>query len=102
MEAAGRRGDERGLVPFVLGVVAHDPVAATGVGPQVLRLAGGVVGDDRVGGVEDGLGAAVVLVEDDRGDLGEGLLELQDVAEVGAPEAGTRDWSVSPTTVTLW
>ena len=47
----------------------------------------GVVGDDGVGGVEDRLGGAVVLLQhDDRG-VGEGLLETQQVAEVGAPEA---------------
>ena len=61
--------------------------AAAGVGPQVLRLARRVVGDHRVGGVEDGLGAAVVLVEHHGGDVGERLLELQDVAVVGAAEA---------------
>ena len=86
MQLAGGRRDERGLVALVLGVVADDAVAAAGVGPQVLRLARRVVGDDRVGGVEDGLRAAVVLVEHDGGDLGERLLELQDVAEVGAAE----------------
>ena len=57
-----------------------------GVGPQVLRLALEVVGDHRVGGVEDRLRAAVVLVEHDRRDVGERILELQDVAEVGAAE----------------
>ena len=57
-----------------------------GVGPQRLRLALEVVVDHGVGGVEDRLGAAVVLVEHDRRDLGERVLELQDVAEVGAAE----------------
>ena len=87
VQLAGRRGDERGLVALVLGVVAHDAVARAGVGPQVLRLARRVVGDHRVGGVEDRLGAAVVLVEHDRRDVGEGVLELHDVAVVGAAEA---------------
>ena len=50
-------------------------------------LRGGVVGDHGVRRVEDRLRAAVVLVEHDRGDLREGLLELQDVAVVGAAEA---------------
>ena len=42
------------------------------------------MGDDRVGGVEDRLGRAVVLLEAD--DLGVGVvaLELEDVADVGA------------------
>ncbi len=87
VQLARRRGDERCLVAFVLGVVAGDAVAAAGVGPQVLRLARGVVGDDRVGGIEDRLRAAVVLVEHDGRHLGEGFLELQDVPEVGAAEA---------------
>ena len=50
----------------------------------MLLLAPGVVGDDRVGRVEDHLRAAVVLVEHDRGDVLEHLLELGDVAHVGA------------------
>ena len=81
------RADPRGLVALVLGVVAHDAVAGAELAPQVLVLAAGVVGDDRVGRVEDGLGAAVVLVEHDRGDVVERLLELGDVAQVGAAEA---------------
>ena len=68
-------------------MVAHDAVAAPGVGPQVLRLARRVVGDHRVRRVEDLLRAAVVLVEDDGRDVGEGVLELHDVAVVGAAEA---------------
>jgi hypothetical protein len=86
VHAARRRRHERGLVALVLGVVAHDAVAAAGVGPQVLRLARRVVGDDRVGRVEDRLRAAVVLVEHDRRDVRERLLELQDVPEVSPPE----------------
>ena len=70
---------------LVLGVVAHDRLAAALLGPQGLRLAHGVVGDHRVGGVEDRLGGAVVLLQHHDGGVGEGLLELQDVADVGAP-----------------
>ena len=61
-----------------------DRVALPAVGPQVLGLAPRVVGDDGVGGVEDGLGGAVVLVEHDHLGVGIVLLELQDVADVGA------------------
>ena len=87
----GGRGDEARLVVLVLGPEAHDPVAAADVGPQVLGLAVDVVGDHGVGGVEDRLRAAVVLVEDDRRDaLREGVLELHDVAQVGAAEAVDR------------
>ena len=49
-----------------------------------------VVGDDRVGRVEDDLRAAVVLVEHDRGEVGERVLELGDVADVGAAKAVDR------------
>ena len=45
-----------------------------------------VVGDHRVGGVEDALARAVVLLHDDDRRLGEHLLELQQVPEVGPTE----------------
>ena len=59
-------GDERGLVVLVVGDVADDLRAVAGVGPQVLGPAVLVAGDDRVGGAQDGLGRAVVLLEQDR------------------------------------
>ena len=74
------------LVDLVLGVEAGDGLAAALVGPELLRLAAHVVGDDRVGGVEDGLGRPVVLLEQDHRGVGERLLELEDVGDVGAPE----------------
>ena len=45
-----------------------------------------VVGDQRVGGVEDVLRGPVVLVEHDHRGVGERLFELEDVADVGAAE----------------
>src|SRR5690606_20221761 len=57
-------GDESGFVVLVLGFVADDGLAFAFVGPQVLGGAARVVGDDGVGGLEDRLGRAVVLVED--------------------------------------
>ena len=78
--------DEAGLVVLVVGDVADDPLAVAGLGPQALVLAAGVVGDDRVGGGQDGLGRAVVLLEHDRRRVGEVLLEVHDVADVGAAE----------------
>ena len=85
----GGGGDEARLVHLVLRPVADDPVTPSDVRPQVLELAVDVVGDDGVGGIEDRLRAAVVLVEDDR-DLGKGVLELDDVAQVGPAEAVDR------------
>ena len=83
-------GDPLGLVVLVLGVVAQDLVARPRLGPQVLGLATHVVGDHRVGGVEHRLGGPVVLHQRDRGDVGERLLELEDVGDVGASEAVDR------------
>ena len=83
-------GDEPGLVVLVVGDVADDPLAGPGVGPQLLRLAALVVADHLVGGVEDGLGGAVVLLQQDRRGVGEVLLEVEDVADVGAAEGVDR------------
>ena len=55
-------------------------------GPQVLGVALGGPGDDLVGGVEDGLGAAVVLLQGDDAGVGELLGEVEDVAHRGGPE----------------
>ena len=87
LQLAHGGADPAGLVTLVLGVVPDDPVARAEVGPQRLRLALGVVVDHRVRRVEDRLRAAVVLVEHDRGDVGERRLELEDVPEVRPTEA---------------
>ena len=81
-------GDPLRLVGLVVGVVADDGVPVALVGPQLLGLAAEVVGDDRVGGVEDRLRRPVVLLEHDHGGVGERVLELEDVADVRA--RGTR------------
>ena len=90
LQLLGRRRDEGGLVALVFGVIAHDPFARPDVGPQRLGLAFLVVVDDRIRRVEDRLRAAVVLVEHDRRHVGERLLELHDVAEVGPTESVDR------------
>ena len=77
---------EPGFVVLVLGLEAGDRDTAPLVRPQVLGRALGVVGDDRVGGVEDGLGGSIVLVENDHAGVGVVLLEVGDVADVRAPE----------------
>ena len=64
---------------LVLGPVAGDRRPLVALGEEPLRPPGQVVRDDRVGRVEDPLGGAVVLLEQDRRGVGEGLLELQDV-----------------------
>ena len=75
---------------LVVGDVPDDPLTVTGVGPQPLLLAPLVVADHRVGGVEDRLGRAVVLLQQDRGGVGEVLLEVEDVADVGPAEGVDR------------
>ena len=86
MQVVDLVGDPLRLVALVVGVVADDGLAVALVGPQLLGLAAHVVGDDRVGRVEDGLGGPVVLLEHDHGGVGERVLELEDVADVGAAE----------------
>ena len=86
MQAIDLAGHPRSLVVLVLGPVPGDPVPLAHIGPQRLRLPGHVVGDHRIGGVEDGLGRAEVLLEGHRGGVGERLFELQDVGDVRTPE----------------
>ncbi len=64
-----------------VGDVTGDPRARARVGPQVLGAAGLVAFDDRVGGGEDRLRGAVVLLQQDRRRVRVVLLELEDVAD---------------------
>src|SRR3984893_4143060 len=58
--------DELGLVALVEGGVEADRLAARAAGPQFLAEAAGVVGDQAVGGFENGRGGAVVLLEPEK------------------------------------
>ena len=81
------RGDEARLALGVHGLVVADGRAG-GVGrPEGLVLALGVVLDDGVGRVEDGLRGAVVLFELDDARLGVVLLEVEYVRDVRAAPA---------------
>ena len=71
---------------LVLADVADDLLAVAFRGPEPLLRPVGVAGDDRVGGAEDGLRGAVVLLEHDGAGVRVVLLELHDVADVGAAE----------------
>ena len=70
----------------------HDPdgLALPELAPELLGLALAIVDDDGVGGFEDPVRGAVVLLQGDRPDLPEVLLELEDVADVGAAEGVDR------------
>ena len=79
-------GDPAGLVVLVLGHEALDQLARAGIGPQVLRPAVGVAGDDGVGGVEDRLGRSIILFQQNGFRVRVVPLELVDVADGGAAE----------------
>ena len=72
--------DEPRLGVLVVELADLDLVALAEVGPERLAHPPAVVRDDRVGGVEDGLGRAVVLLEPDDLGVGEVVLEIEDVA----------------------
>ena len=71
---------------LVLCRVPADRLPGLPVGEEPLGDPPGVVGDDGIRGVEDRLGRAEVLFEQDGGGVREGLLELQDVADIRRPE----------------
>ena len=76
-----------GLLVLAVGLETLDELAARVVGPELLVLAVLVARDHRVGGVEDELRRAVVLLQlHDRG-VGIVALEVEDVAHVGAAPA---------------
>src|SRR3990170_2509716 len=76
-------GDERRLVLLVVRLVDDDGAAGAVLRPEVLLLALLVEGDDAVGGIQDRLGGAVVLIQDDHRGVREIVLEVEDVADVG-------------------
>ena len=85
-QAVDLLADPAGLVVLGVGDVAGDGGAVSGGGPQVLLAPAAVAGDDGVGGREDVLGGAVVLLQQDGAGRGVVLLELLDVADGGAAE----------------
>ena len=78
--------DERGLVAVVAGTVAADPVTLPEDAPEPFLLSEQVVADHGVGGIENRLAGAVVLIEHDHPGAGERPLELEQVAHLGATE----------------
>ena len=76
--------DEVSFVAVVVGFVVDDLAAFWILGPEGFVFAGGIVGDDGVGEVEDGLGGAVVFLELDHGGVRIVLFEAEDVLHIGA------------------
>ena len=82
--------DEPGLRVLVVKLPHLYGIALAEVGPEVLAHPAAVVADHRVGGIEDGLRRAVVLLEADDLGIREVVPEIQDVRDVGAAEAVDR------------
>ena len=85
-ERCDLRRDETRLRVLVLDLDRAHRIALAEVGEEPLRLALGVLLDQRVGRAEDRVRRAVVLLEGDDLRAGEVLLELEDVADVSATE----------------
>src|SRR5690606_36886021 len=77
---------EAGLVVLVVRDVAHQQIGGALVGPEVLVTAARVTRDHRVGGRQDGLRGAVVLLQQDRPRIRVVLLEILDVPDGGPAE----------------
>ena len=82
--------DEPRLGTLVVELADLDRIALAEVGPQVFAEPAAVVADDGVGGIENRLRRAVVLLEPDDLRVFEVVLELEDVSDVGASEAVDR------------
>ena len=76
-------GDELSLIVCRVAGVANQLVASAAVGEQVFVWTVEVVRNNRVGGVENVLGRAVVLLEQNRLGTDKVFFELDDVANVG-------------------
>ena len=84
MQPADARRDDARLVVLVLGLDHADRLARAELAPEALLDASRVVLDHRVGGVEDALRGAVVLLQAHDARVREVALEVEDVADVGA------------------
>ena len=76
-------GDGLSLVLLVVGLGHGDGDAEALVGPEALLLALAIACDDVVGGVQDSLSGAVVLLQEYGLGPGEVLFEAEDVPDVG-------------------
>ena len=76
--------NEVGFFQLVPGAVHHNLLTGRPVRPQPLLLAAAVAADHAPRGVQDHLRGTVVAFQAHHGGVGEVLLEIQDVADVGA------------------
>ena len=79
-------GNEHGLAVFVRRPEYPHRAALVIFGPQGLALALGIVLDHLIGGIQDLLGAAVVLLQTDHHGARKLLFKVHDVLDVGAAE----------------
>ena len=89
-EAADLAGHPARLLVLVGQLGELHRLAVGAFGPEPLGPALAIALDHRVGGGEDRLGGAVVLLQLDHRGVGEVVLEIEDVADVGVAEAVDR------------
>ena len=82
--------DPLGLLLLVVGLEPIDELAAVILRPELLVRPSLVPGNDRVGGIEDDLGRAVVLFEFHDRRIGPVALEVEDVPDICAAPAVDR------------
>ena len=76
-----------GFVKFIIGEIANNLFALALIGPQVFGFATGVVRDDCIRSIQNGLRASIILRKHHSGYFGESIFKFQDVAEVCTAEA---------------
>ena len=79
-------GDEPRLIVLVIGNVAHDLLAFTVGRPQVLLASVLIFSNNGVGRIENGLGGAIILFQQDRVRLWVVALEFLNIADGGPAE----------------
>ena len=63
-----------------------DFLSVVPVGPELFVLSARVIGDNRVCGLQDVPAGAVILLQAHNERIRENLLEIQDIADIGAAE----------------
>ena len=79
--------DVTGFVLLVKGAVEQDGFTVFTIGTQLFTEASLVIGDDGIGGLKNGRCGAVVLFQFDHFHIGEIVLEVTDIIDIGATPA---------------